>query len=83
MTVDHWKNIENQEQQRETEAGIKLILEPPAVLAATTEEYDVANPSKSLIDLIDKGKKAGMAKIKQEMKRDKRKTIWWIRKAMG
>ena len=73
MTIDLWKTIEDQEQQRETEAAIKLIPEPPAILADITEEHDIANTSQSLINRIDKGQKAGMTKIKQETKRDMRK----------
>jgi hypothetical protein len=78
-TVGLWKIIEDQEQQREIEAAIKLILEPPATLGATRqvqfamEAIDTANPSKTLLDVIDKQQKAGFAKIRQEMKKEMRK----------
>lgn len=78
-TVGLWKIIEDQEQQREIEAAIKLILEPPATQGATRqvqfamEAIDTANPSKTLLDVIDKQQKAGFAKIRQEMKKEMRK----------
>ena len=37
------------------------------------DEYNTANPSKSLLDITDKRQKVGMAKIKQETKKEMRK----------
>ena len=57
----------------------KLALAPSAKTSATEEveealaALDVTNPTKSLFDLIDKRIKAGLEKVKADMKRDLRK----------
>ena len=69
------------------DAVIKLSLAPTAKKTATGEveevlaNLDATNPSKQLFDLIDKRTQAGLAKIKQNKKRDlQKKTIWWAPK---
>ena len=47
----------------------------------TMDERSVTNPSKSLVDVIEKIKKNRMARTMQEMKREMRKTIRRITKA--
>ena len=79
LTTGLWRTIQDQERQRAIKAAIKLALVPPAKKRATDEVedhlalLDAANPTKSLLDLIDKRTKAGIEKLKQEMKRDLRK----------
>ena len=79
LTVDLWKSIQDQERQQKINAAIKLALAPPAKKTATEEvedalaNLDPSNPTKSLLDLIDKRTTAGLEKIKAEMKRDLRK----------
>jgi len=70
LTVDLWKSIQDQERQQKINAAIKLALAPPAKKTATEEvedalaNLDPSNPTKSLLDLIDKRTTAGLEKIK-------------------
>ena len=79
LTTDLWRQIQAKERQREINAAIKLALAPQAKMDATEEVaaqlalLDANNPTKSLLDLIDKRTKAGLEKMKQDMKRDLRK----------
>ena len=79
LTTNLWKSIQDQERKSKINAAIKLALAPAAKKTATEEveaalaNLDVANPTKSLLDLIDKRTKAGLDKIKADMKRDLRK----------
>ena len=88
-TVDLWKKIKDQEQQIEIETAIRSIFEPPVILAATRkvqfamDEHRTANPSKSLLDLIDKRHQVGMARIKQETKKEMRKDYLSDPKSQG
>jgi hypothetical protein len=74
LTTNLWKSIQDQERKSKINAAIKLALAPAAKKTATEEveaalaNLDVANPTKSLLDLIDKRTKAGLDKIKADMK---------------
>jgi len=58
----------------------KLALAPPAKKSATEEVeealavLDVTNPTKSLLDLIDRRTNAGLEKVKADMKRGQEKS---------
>ena len=79
LTTDLWKAIRDQDRQQKINAAVKLALAPPAKKTATEEveealaALDVTNPTKSLLDLIDKRTKAGLEKVKADMKRELRK----------
>jgi len=79
LTIDHWRTLQDEERKQEINAAIKLALAPAAKKTATKEveevlaNLDAINPSKQLLDLINTRMQAGLAKIKQGVKRDLRK----------
>ena len=79
LTTDLWRQIQRKERQQAIDAAIKLALVPPAKKKATDEVEEqlallnASEPVKTLLDLIDKRTRAGMEKMKQDMKRDLRK----------
>ena len=79
LTTDLWRQIQAKERQQEINAVIKMALAPQAKMNATDKLadqlalLDANNPTKSLLDLINKQTKAGLEKMKQDMKRDLRK----------
>ena len=82
LTTVLWKSIQDKERQKEIDAAIKLALVSPARKTATKEVkaalamLDANNPTKSLLDLIDRRTKARLEKIKQDLKRDMRKQLF-------
>ena len=87
LTVHLWKSIQDQERQQIINTAIKLALAPPAKKTATEKvkeapaNLDPSNPTKSLLDLINKQTKVGLEKSRWACSVNFEKTVQQVQKS--